>query len=114
MLNNCHAVLKKGGVFRIATFDLDEMINKYQNNWADQCWIPSHDFIQNRAEMLNIAFTWWDHKWLYNKEELSRRIRESNFGDNLRIAKKNISEIPELSNLETRDNSNLIIEAIKV
>jgi len=113
MLNNCYAVLKHGGVFRIATFDLDEVIQKYVTDWKDQCWIPSHAFIKNKAEMLNIAFTWWGHHWLYNEEELIRRINDSNFKSNIRKATLGMSENKDLCNVETRLNSTLIIEAIK-
>jgi len=113
-LNNCYDVLVAGGIIRIATFDLDELIDKYITDWKDQCWIPSHPFIKTRAEMINIGFRWWGHKWVYNFEELKRRVSESKFGDSIRKEKISISTIPELCNLETRQNSTLIVEGIKV
>jgi predicted SAM-dependent methyltransferase len=113
-INNCYSILIKNGVLRIATFDLDEVIQKYITDWKDQYWIESHPHIKNRAQMLNAVFHDWGHKWIYNAEELTTRIIESNFGNSVRVVTYRNSTVSELCNLETRPNSTLIVEAIKV
>jgi len=114
-LKECYRVLKSGGVMRIAMPSLDLIIEKsYLGNWKDQDWLkwPEYQFIQTRAEMLNISFRWWGHQWLYDREELHRRLREAGFTI-IRDVEWGNSDIPELRNLETRKDSLLICEAEK-
>ena len=94
---------------------LEYTINKYcSDKWNDQDWLEwkEHRFIQTRAEMINIAFRWWGHQWLYDREELHRRLKEAGFTI-IRDVEWGYSKIPELSNLETRKDSKLICEATK-
>jgi predicted SAM-dependent methyltransferase len=113
-LNECHRVLKKEGVMRIAMPSLDVLIEKsYSGNWREQDWIVTHcPFIQTKAEMFNIAFRWWGHQWIYDREELHRRLKEVGF-----TAIKDVgwgeSQIQQLRNLETRKDSFLICEVTK-
>lgn len=114
-LSECYRVLKLGGVLRIAMPSLEHIINKYcSENWKEQDWLTweGHEFIKTRAEMINISFRWWGHKWLYDREELHRRLREAGF-EKIRDAKWGKSDAPELRNLETRKDSLLICEAEK-
>lgn len=107
-------VLKKGGVLRIATPDLDYIINKYMSNWKDQDWLswPEYSFIKTRGEMLNVSFRWWGHKYLYNEEDLRRQLDRANFKKIIRC-EWGKSKYVELSGLETRKDSKLILEAEK-
>src|SRR5690606_640606 len=93
---------------------LDALVERYVNNWRDQPWLalPDYQFIKTRAEMMNIAFRWWDHKWLYNREELRRRLEEAGF-QQIRDVAWGESPVEELRNLETRPESVLICEAVK-
>ncbi|HXY61968.1 MAG TPA: methyltransferase domain-containing protein [Nitrospirota bacterium] len=114
-LRECNRVLRAGGVLRIATPSLDHMIDKIcRGDWRDQDWLsqPEYRFIQTRAEMLNIAFHWWGHQWLYDREELHRRLKEAGFRsiDDLAWGTSNNAE---LRNLERRKDSLLICEAQK-
>ncbi|MEG4086302.1 methyltransferase domain-containing protein [Microcoleus sp. POL10_C6] len=114
-LKECYRVLKLGGVMRIAMPSLDLIIEKYYlGNWKDQDWLkwPEYQFIQTRAEMLNISFRWWGHQWLYDREELHRRLQEAGFTI-IRDVEWGNSDIPELRKLETRKDSLLICEAEK-
>ena len=114
-LRECYRVLQTGGVIRIAMPSLDVLLEKiYQNNWQDQDWLtwPEYQFIQTRAEMLNIIFRWWGHQWIYDREELYRRLRESGFKD-IRECEWGNSNIEELKNRETRKDSLLIFEVQK-
>jgi len=107
-------VLKKGGVLRIATPDLDYIINKYMSNRKDQDWLswPEYSFIKTRGEMLNVSFRWWGHKYLYNEEDLRRQLDRANFKKIIRC-EWGKSKYVELSGLETRKDSKLILEAEK-
>jgi predicted SAM-dependent methyltransferase len=116
-LKNFRDILKPGGVMRIAMPDLADVISNYLNvNWKiDQKYFLKKynlEFIQTRAERINISFRWWGHKWLYDWEELHRRLLEAGFS---RITKCNLyeSKFSELCKLETRPESRLIAEVIK-
>jgi predicted SAM-dependent methyltransferase len=107
-------LLEPGGVVRIATPDLEYLVERYQGSWRDQAWLgqPEYAFIRTRAEMLNVALRWWDHKYVYDGEELKRRMREAGFQMVRRCALRQ-STVPELAGLETRDDSRLILEGVK-
>ncbi|HUY31712.1 MAG TPA: glycosyltransferase [Pirellulales bacterium] len=115
-LNECRRVLKPGGVLRIAMPSLDDLLVKcVRGDWREgEDWLtdPPHQFVQTRAEMVNVMFRWWGHQWLYDREELYRRLREAGF-DVIRDAAWGRSEWPALRNRETRLNSRLICEAEK-
>jgi predicted SAM-dependent methyltransferase len=108
-------VLKPGGVLRIATPDLKEAVSLYLNpNYRQDRIFKDFDFdfVKTSAELLNISFTWWGHKWLYDWEELKRRLNERGY-TKLKKVKLRQSKHPELNNLETREQSNLIVEVTK-
>ena len=110
-------VLKPDGVLRIAMPDLKDVINLYLNdNWKNDCaeFLKKFgmDFIQTKAEFININFRAWGHQWLYDWEELERRLKEAGF-TKIKQCGLRQSEIPELVGLETRDESKLVAEASK-
>lgn len=107
-------VLALGGVIRIAMPDLDDLVEGYQNDWRRFDWVnwPEHSFIKTRAQMINIAFRWWGHQHLYNREELERALRDAGFSD-IRFVEPGVSSHPDLRNLETRADSRLVAEATK-
>jgi predicted SAM-dependent methyltransferase len=113
-LAECRRVLMPDGVLRVAMPSLDVLLEKATvGDWRDQDWLtwPEYQFIQSRAEMLNISFRWWGHQWLYDRDELHRRLREAGF-TRLQDVPWGVSEIPELRNLETRRDSLLVCEAL--
>ncbi len=108
-------VLKPGGVLRIATPDLALAVDKYINLPISEDPVVKRyklDFIQTKAERLNMAFSWWGHKWLYDWEELERRLKEAGC-KKIDKSKLRVSKYPELCHLEIRDNSTLIAEVTK-
>lgn len=116
-LKECKRVLKKDGVLRIAMPDLETTVNEYFNpNWKEDNAERFKKFglthIKTRAERINIAFRDWGHKWLYDREELERRLKEAGF-INIKFCNLRESDYPELRNLETRNESTLIAECVK-
>ena len=109
-----HRALAPGGVMRIAMPDLDDLVDGYQRDWRRFEWLhrPGHEFIQTRAEMINMAFRAWGHRYLYNREELERRLREAGFSK-VTFCGHGLSELSDLRGLETRPDSKLVAEAVK-
>jgi len=110
-------VLKPNGVMRIAMPDLEVAVQQYlDKNWKERPFIKRYglEFVETRAELLNMGMRWWDHKWLYDWEELARRLKEVGFkSTRIRKAKHSKSVHRELVGLETRDESILIAEVTK-
>lgn len=114
-LRDCHRVLQDGAVLRVAMPSLDVILEKaVASDWRNQDWLswPEYQFIRTRAEMLNVCFHWWGHQWLYDREELHRRLQEAGFSRIEDVAWGE-SSTPELENRETRKDSLLICEARK-
>lgn len=113
LLRDCRRALRPGGVLRIAMPDLRESVRQYwEGDWKAQPWLKQYgfDWIQTGAEMLNIAFREWGHLWLYDREELHRRLKEAGF-EHVVDRALGESEHDELRNRETRPESTLICEA---
>ncbi|MCU1493776.1 MAG: hypothetical protein JWO62_1540 [Acidimicrobiaceae bacterium] len=110
-------VLRPGGVMRIAMPDLVSAVDKYLNlPLEDDPAIHTFqlDFVKTRAERLNMAFRWWGHRWLYDWEELERRLLEVDCAPgSFKRCRLGESEHPQLRNLETRNESVLIAEITK-
>lgn len=107
--------LKPGGVLRIATPDLEECVKLYLNkNWKKTALIKEHDmgFVETPAELLNMNFSWWGHRWLYDWTELDRRLKQAGCTTFKRV-KNSASAYLELQNLETRKESKLVVEVVK-
>ena len=114
LMREFHRVLKPGGIVRTATPDLHFIASRYFFMWRRQEWLKryGYEYIQTRAEMVNIAFREWGHQYIYDAEELVRRLREAGFQRMSRV-KLNRSQHAELRNLETRKDSTLIVEAVR-
>lgn len=114
-LSDCYRMLQPGGILRIAMPSLDYLVEKYNSDdWREQDWLtwPEYKFIKTKAEMLNIAFRWWGHKWLYDRAELHRRLHESGF-QSITDVEWCCSSHSELMGLESRKDSILVVEAKK-
>jgi len=108
-------VLRKGGVLRIAMPDLEEVVDMYMDKkWKQRKVIKNHNmqFVKTRAELMNMSFSWWGHMWLYDWEELKRRLEDAGMR-NVKRAKRGMSKHKPLNGLETREESNLIAEVTK-
>lgn len=108
-------VLKPGGIMRIAMPDLEMVVSTYLDTPLNKDSVIKKyglGFIKTRAEWMNMSFRWWGHMWLYDWEELKRRLEEAGY-KNVKRCELNKSEYPELRKLETRSESYLIAEVKK-
>lgn len=108
-------VLKPGGVMRIAMPDLEWVIDNYLNLPIEKNPVLrkfGFEHVKTRAEWINMSFRWWGHEWLYDWEELERRLGEAGY-KNTKRCKMHESTYPELRNLEIRSESFLIAEVTK-
>jgi predicted SAM-dependent methyltransferase len=114
---DCLRVLRPGGVLRIAMPDLAMAVEKYLHLPIDQdesLRTFGLQFVTTRAERMNMAFRWWGHQWLYDWEELVRRLHEVGCSDQMiRRCRLHESSHPELCGLETRAESVLIAEVVR-
>jgi predicted SAM-dependent methyltransferase len=112
-LRECRRALVPAGVLRIAMPSLDDILDRAVSpNWKEQAWLTRGRYrdIATRAEMLNVAFRDWGHQYLYDREELHRRLHEAGFST-VQNVEHGQSEHAELRGRETRADSMLICEA---
>lgn len=113
-LRECRRVLKSGARVRVATPDLDELVRQYaEQDWRSP-WLDEYGYqwIQNRAEYLNVSLREWGHAWVVNEEELGRLGLLAGLSLPLRCALGE-SQDARLCKLETRKESTLILEFSK-
>lgn len=110
-------VLEPGGVIRVAVPDLEDLVEGYvRRDWRtrfDWTQWPDYAFLKTRAHMINVGFRWWGHQHLYDREELERIFMEAGFGE-ISFRAQGDSSFEDLRGLETRVDSRLIAEAVKV
>lgn len=108
-------VLKPGGVLRIAMPDLELAVKAYLDPTMNSPeFLKKHglDIVKTPAELLNMNFRWWGHKWLYDWTELDRRLRELGYSTFTKC-ERGKSKYGELRGLETRPESLLVVEIKK-
>ena len=108
-------ILKSNGILRIAMPDLKNTVAMYLDpNWRNDPSIKKFglEYIKTKAEMINTNFRAWGHKWLYDSEELQRRLQEAGCV-NIKQCNLRQSDYEDLKNLETRNESTLIMEIKK-
>ncbi len=110
----CYRTLKPGGVLRVATPDLDDLVRRYSEaDWNQMEWIHrfGYSWIPNRCVMFNVTFREWQHLYIFNYEDLKMVGHLAGF----LIAKRcevGESRFAELSGLENRKDS-VVVEFIK-
>jgi predicted SAM-dependent methyltransferase len=110
LLMECRRVLAPGGIVRMATPDLADTVNHYNDNYVHPDWANyGMAWTENRCERMNIAMRWWGHQWVYDEEELTRvgKLVGLNLKGRFKIGE---SSDPMLCNREYRDSSTLILE----
>jgi predicted SAM-dependent methyltransferase len=113
LLRECRRVLMPGGVMRVGMPSLDVLMQQaLDGSWrATNAKIPELQGIQTRCEAVNVGMRWWGHAWLYDREELHRRLFEAGFGF-VRDVELGNSVVSELRGLESRPETFLICEAL--
>lgn len=115
----CFRMLKPGGVVRTSTFDIDNLMYMLSD---DQRWdgyskiLYSGQFAHlSRTEFFNFSvYEGGVHKYMYNHIEMLRLLQKAGFNIYTFPVPTNRQSIyPELQNLEWRQNSDCIVEAIK-
>jgi len=112
-LRECRRVLKPNGILRIATPDLDNIINLYTNddwNTKSEMVKYGYDWIQNRCEYINLSLREWGHKWMYDETELIRTGEMVGLNSLERCEWGLSNNQPLFCGLETRAGSRLIVE----
>jgi predicted SAM-dependent methyltransferase len=114
IFRECHRLLEPGGTLRVAMPDLARCVEAYVgDSWRPdfQRWEELRS-VKTRCEALNVALRRWGHLWLYDREELHRRLGEAGFAET-RDREWGKSEVPEFCGRETRGETFLIVEATK-
>lgn len=119
LLKECARVLRPGGVIRIATPDLGEIVADYLagdtragDTPADSMMSQLMTFSEQqgtRAQRLVRRLVTAPHQWLYDEESLTKLLHEAGFSD---VARATYREglLPDLEQIEQR-NEGLMIEA---
>lgn len=112
LFRDCRRVLSDNGVFRVAMPDLARVIDNYRGGWRDVPVLqePNFSFIDTNAHYVNYVMRAWGHRYLYDFDDLSKRLRDAGFRDVVRC-QSGMSPHADLCGLETRAESLLILEA---
>lgn len=110
-IKECFRVLKPGGVIRVSTPDLYNLLDDYAFQKTDRykgTWEPA-----TPCQMVNEGMRLWGHEYLYDGPELYVLLDKAGF--NFVIGSKHgHSGHEELRGLEVRpDHNDLIVEAVK-
>ena len=78
LVRECHRVLEAGGVLRLSTPDLKELIAQYHagrlDYWGDMDWKPA-----SPAQLINQGMRLWGHQFVFDQAELEAVVREAGF-----------------------------------
>ena len=109
LFRECRRVLAPGGVLRLSTPDLMYLVKVYISGeiteWGE-LWQP-----KDPCELLNQAFRYWGHQYVYDFESLRNALCSAGFSSISRV-KWRQSKHAELKNLESRPfHGEIIIES---
>lgn len=110
-----YRVLRLGGTMRIGVPDLEKIVQRYSApGWRDQAWVQDRNFdwIDSPVALINTSFRGWEHLYLYDETELRLRLSQTGFADVRRVSNGQ-STHPDLVGLETRPETDLIVEVVK-
>jgi predicted SAM-dependent methyltransferase len=111
-LRECYRVLKPGSSIRIVTPDLSQVALKYvqrDNTVHRQLGLNK----PNSCQYFNEDMRGWGHKYLYDFEDLSLKLKNAGFST-VRASEHGSSSIEVFKNVETRVKGlDLVVEATK-
>ena len=113
-LLECYRALEPGGVCRIATPDLDDLVSGYtSNDWREREWISKFGFewVPNKCVMLNIGLRSFGHRHNFNYDDLAMAGALAGFLL-ARRCKPGESTLADLRSIEYRQDS-VVIEFVK-
>lgn len=113
LLSECRRVLKREGVLRLSTPNLEKLTDEYLarrvSEWEDVDWRP-----KTPCQMLNEGLRLWGHQFVYDRDELTLLLNEAGF-QHVTPAAWRESRRPELRGLECRPfHGEIIVEAVKL
>lgn len=136
LIDECFRVLKPGGVIRLVVPDLNSIVREYLGEISLERW-PNLTEDMSRADIMmerihtrkmspvrgNFLHRWYKstkefdaHKWMYDADSLSRRLRSAGFVD---VAERQVhdSRLPDIVVLESprrvANGEGIAIEGIK-
>lgn len=118
LFREAYRCLEPNGILRIATPDLEKMIQRYQSkpSYLQKKDLPitaikyDYEWIRTPCELLNIGFRHWEHQWIYDQNELTQMAQISGFND-ISVKEINQSDHTELKNKEHREpEASIILE----
>jgi predicted SAM-dependent methyltransferase len=121
-LRECHRVLQPGGVLRVSTPDLAQAVRKYlaplSDTEADRALAAAvtnwkyPQSLPTPAQWLNDGFYLWEHRHLYDQQDLTEALQKAGFSDIRRIDSSDGLSEPA-ARLESRIDDSLVVEARK-
>jgi len=126
MLERYYKIMKKGGVIRFTTPDLESWVrNYYENNvnffenYKNTCIrlnVENISLVKTKGEIFMSEIYNWGHKWNYDFESIKHVLEKAGFSQ---VTKKKASEslIPDIAKIESKNggrfSENFYVEAIK-
>jgi predicted SAM-dependent methyltransferase len=128
MLQECHRVMRKGGVIRVITPDLSAIVALYKNEscahqkeyleWFCRAFAPEAP--SNAVSAINAMFRLWGHQFIYDEETLAEAMRIVGF-ESVKRWTLGESDYPDLRNMENQQRypegllnfESLALEAVK-
>lgn len=121
-LRECQRVLQPGGVLRLSTPDLAQTVRKYlaplEETKADRAIaaeVTSWKYprgLPTPAQWLNDGFYLWEHRHLYDEQDLTQALQRAGFAD-IRRYGPSTGEPEPSARLESRIDDSLVVEARK-
>jgi len=110
-LQECHRILKPGGVMRVLTPDVEQLARMYLHQpealkslWRDHVGVPLR--YGTAAEILNLGMRFAGHTFLYDAETFAQLAADCGF--HARRVSFQASELPQLRGHDLRSPDNAI------
>jgi predicted SAM-dependent methyltransferase len=122
-LHECHRVLEAGGILRVSTPDLTREAAKYLDPAGEGLaprplaaesspWKYPSGTMPSAAQALNDGFYLWEHRHLYDREDLTRVLRAAGF-EQITFHPPGAGSTELTTGLESRIGDSLVAEATR-